>query len=66
MHLDMNIVNVACEVYAPQIDEKGDFKREKTGEIVLKASHLNDRFFGTAGRYLKPHTRDFLYVSKRK
>jgi len=66
MHLDMNLINVACEVYTPEKDEKGAYKRAKTGEILIKASHLNDRLYGVPGRYIKPHTRDFIYVSKRK
>jgi len=66
MHLDMNLVNVACEVYTPEKDEKGEYKKGKNGELILKASHLNDRLYGVPGRYLKPHTRDFVYVMKRK
>jgi len=66
MHLDMNVVNVACEIYFPEKDETNAYKRGKNGEILLKAAHLNDRLYGTAGRYLKPHTRDFFYISKKK
>ena len=66
MHLDMNLVNVACEIYAPEKDENNNYKRGKTGEIILKVSHLNERFYGAPGRYLKPHTRDFFYASKKK
>ncbi len=66
MHLDMNLVNVACEIYTPEKDEKNAYKRGKDGEILLKAVHLNERYFGAPGRYLKPHTRDFFYISKRK
>ncbi|OGF50831.1 MAG: hypothetical protein A2044_06570 [Candidatus Firestonebacteria bacterium GWA2_43_8] len=66
MHLDMNLVNVACEIYTPEKDEKGAYKRGKNGEILIKAEHLHSRFFGAPGRYIKPHTRDFIYVSKRK
>ncbi|MFH1075079.1 MAG: hypothetical protein V1752_08330 [Candidatus Firestonebacteria bacterium] len=66
LHLDMNLVNIACEIYMPEKDEKGEYKRGKNGEILLKASHLNNRLYGVPGRYLKPHTRDFIYVSKRK
>jgi hypothetical protein len=66
MHLDMNLVNVACEIYLPETNENKEQKRGKNGELLLKAVHLNNRFFGTPGRYIKPHTRDFIYVARKR
>ena len=65
MHLDMNLVNVACEIYMPEKDGEKGYKRGKDGEIILKATRLNERLYGAAGRYLKPHTRDFFYVTRK-
>jgi len=66
MHLDMNLVNVACEIYMPEKEDIGAFKKGNNGEILIKTANLNSRLYGAPGRYLKPHTRDFIYVSKIK
>ena len=58
MQLDMNISNVTCEIYTPSRNEKG--------ELTVPAERFCEGLILKKGLFLKPHTRDFFYVTRKK
>ena len=58
MQLDMNMSNVSCEIYAPSKNEKG--------ELTVATERLCEGLILKKGLFLKPYTRDFFYVTRKK